>query len=222
MLNAVRITSLFIVCLIFLSGCMFGASPEEKIAKTINKTAEIETDLNAQQKELAEFEEEENKYYEKIVKMGMKEFDEIKKVSDQALENIDDREKKIQEEQDIMNDSKKEFEKVGDQIEKIKDEKIKDKAETMQKDMQERYQLHQELQKAYIKGLEADRKLYEIFKKENLKMDELRKQVDASNEIYKKIKGKNDQFNKKTESYNKGKTEFFKAASIEEKGKKNE
>ncbi len=79
-----------------------------------------------------------------------------------------------------MQSSKEQFNQIDEQIGKIEDEKIKEEATEMKKIMSERYSTYDDLYDAYQQSLAYDRELYELFKKEDLKMDELQVQIEEN------------------------------------------
>ena len=88
-----------------MSGC-FNGSPEEKIQKILEKTAEKENDFNEHQEPLNELEKKEKEQYEKIIKLGMDEYEQIVELSDEATKNLEQREAIIEKEQTSMQSSK--------------------------------------------------------------------------------------------------------------------
>ncbi|PJN87307.1 hypothetical protein CVN76_28545 [Bacillus sp. mrc49] len=197
-----------------MSGC-FNGSPEEKIQKILEKTAEKESDFNEHQEPLNELEKKEKEQYEKIIKLGMDEYEQIVELSDEATKNLEQREAIIEKEQTSMQNSKEEFKKIDEQIGKIEDEKVKKEATEMEKVMTERYDTYDSLYEAYRQSLDYDRELYELFKKEDLKMDELQGQIKKINTSYAKVLKANKQFNALTEKSNQKKESFYDCSGIE-------
>ncbi|MGE7760827.1 YkyA family protein [Peribacillus sp. NPDC097895] len=205
---------ILLLSLAIMTGC-FNGSPEEKIHKILEKTAEKEGDFNENQVPLNELEKKEKEQYEKIIKLGMDEYQQIIELSDEATKNIDEREDIIEKEQSSMQSSKEQFKKIDEQIGKIEDEKIKKEATEMKKVMSERYSTYDDLYDAYQQSLVYDRELYELFKKEDLKMDELQGQIEKINNSYTKVLKANDQFNALTEKSNQKKESFYDSSGIE-------
>lgn len=199
---------------LIMSGC-FNGSPEEKIQKILEKTAEKESDFNEHQEPLNELEKKEKEQYEKIIKLGMDEYEQIVELSDEATKNLEQREAIIEKEQTSMQNSKEEFKKIDEQIGKIEDEKVKKEATEMEKVMTERYDTYDSLYEAYRQSLDYDRELYELFKKEDLKMDELQGQIKKINTSYAKVLKANKQFNALTEKSNQKKESFYDRSGIE-------
>ena len=146
----------------------------------------------------------------------MKEYDQIVELSDEALNNIEKRKDLIEKEQESMEASEKQFNKMEGKTEKIEDQKVKKEAVKMEKTMNERYDIYEELYEAYQQSLGNDKKLYELFKKEDLKMDELQIQVDKINTSYAKVVKANKKFNEVTNQYNQEKESFYENAGIKE------
>lgn len=205
-----------------MTGCLNSSSPEEKIVKILNKTDEKESSFTDNQEPINKLEKKDKELYEKIIKLGMKEYDQIVELSDEALKNIDEREELINKEQESIQASEKQFSKIEGKSEKIEDQQVKKEADKVEKTMNERYSAYEELYKAYQQSLTNDRELYELFKKEDLKMDALQIQVDKINTSYKKVVKANQKFNDLTERYKQERESFYESAGIKkaESGKK--
>lgn len=205
---------ILLLSLVILTGC-FNGSPEEKIHKILEKTAEKESNFTEHQEPLNDLEKKEKEKYEKIIELGLDEYEQIVEISDEATKNIDQREEIIEKEQSSMQSSKEQFNKVGEQIGKIEDEKVKKEATDLKKIMSERYSTYDNLYDAYQQSLAYDRELYELFKKEDLKMDELQGQIEKINTSYAKVLKANEQFNALTEKSNQKKESFYDSSGIE-------
>lgn len=79
----------------------------------------------------------------------------------------------------------------------------------MKKVMSERYSTYDNLYDAYQQSLAYDRELYELFKKEDLKMDELQVQIEKINTSYTEVLKANEEFNALTEKSNQKKKVFM-------------
>ncbi|MEY9866120.1 YkyA family protein [Peribacillus sp. RS7] len=205
---------ILLLSLVILTGC-FNGSPEEKIHKILEKTAEKENNFTEHQEPLNDLEKKEKEKYEKIIELGLDEYEQIVEISDEATKNIDQREEIIEKEQSSMQSSKEQFNKIGEQIGKIEDEKVKKEAADLKKIMSERYSTYDNLYDAYQQSLAYDRELYELFKKEDLKMDELQGQIEKINTSYAKVLKANEQFNALTEKSNQKKESFYDSSGIE-------
>ncbi|MDM5213547.1 YkyA family protein [Peribacillus sp. NJ4] len=205
---------ILLLSLVILTGC-FNGSPEEKIHKILEKTAEKESNFTEHREPLNDLEKKEKEKYEKIIELGLDEYEQIVEISDEATKNIDQREEIIEKEQSSMQSSKEQFNKIGEQIGKIEDEKVKKEATELKKIMSERYSTYDNLYDAYQQSLAYDRELYELFKKEDLKMDELQGQIKKINTSYGKVLKANEQFNALTEKSNQKKESFYDSSGIE-------
>nr|WP_246017704.1 YkyA family protein [Mesobacillus subterraneus] len=145
----------------------------------------------------------------------MKEYDQIVKLADEALEIADQRTEHIDKEKESIEESEKEFKNVAGIIEEIKDAELKQQAIQLQSTMEERYQIHGELYKNYKQGLQYDKELYEMLKDKELSFEKLEEQINKVNQVYETVLNKNQEFNEKTDQYNKEKMDFYKKAGIE-------
>ncbi len=198
-----------------LMGCVGGSSPEENMYNVLEETVSKEGKFVEVQKPLQELEEKEKEIYTKIMDLGMKEFDQIEKLSDEALENIEKRKEYIDKERESMSEAKEEFAKIDDYVDKLESEDLKKQAEKLKKTMDERYQLHEKLTSSYLEALTLDKELYSMFKKKDLTMEDLEKQIASINEQYEKIVKFNEGYNNKTEEFNKQKQEFYSKAELD-------
>lgn len=209
-----KIVLAFLMTMGVLAGCTGSAAPEEEIHTVLENAIQKESEFEKQQKPLVELENKEKELYEQITTLGMKEYDEIVKLSDEALASLDEREKLMEKERTSIKNSEKEFKKIDDHIEAIEEKQVKQEVQTLKGTMEKRYKNHEVLYTSYQTSLDYDRELYDLFKKEDLKMDELSAQIDKINNAYQAVIKANEEFNASTELYNKQKASFYKTAEI--------
>lgn len=200
-----------------LMGCVGGSSPEENMYNVLEETVSKEGQYVEVQKPLQELEEKEKEIYTKIMDLGMKEFDQIVKLSDEALDNIKKRKEYIDKERTSMSEAEEEFAKADEYVDKLESQDLKKEAKKLKKTMEDRYQLHEKLTSSYLDVLSLDKELYNMFKKKELTMEELEKQISAINEQYEKIVNYNEDYNKKTEEFNNLKQKFYSSAGLDVK-----
>lgn len=205
---------------VFLTAC-FNKTNEEKMYETLEKVVSLEKTFAAQQDPLVKIEKQEKELYEKIMNLGMKEYDEIVKLSDQALSLLEKRTELIDKEHESIEASKKEFKKLSQPIKKLEDDQLKKLAKKLYDTMIDRYQSYDELYLHYMDSIELDRQLYEMFKDEQLTLEQLEEHVTAINKAYTKILDANKKFNEETDKYNKIKRSFYKESGIEIEDQKN-
>ncbi|MBN8191627.1 YkyA family protein [Bacillus sp. NTK074B] len=200
-----------------LMGCVGGSTPEEDLYKVLEETVAKESQYVDVQKPLQESEKKEKELYSKIMDLGMKQYDQIVKLSDEALENINKREEYIKKERKSMNQANDEFEGAEEYITELETEELKKEAKKLNETMTERYQVHDKLTSSYLEALSLDKELYNMFKKKDLKMEELEKQIASINEQYEKIVKFNKDYNTKTDEFNKLKQDFYSKAELDVK-----
>jgi predicted phage tail protein len=210
-----RFAIIFGVAIFVLMGCVGGSSPQENIHKVLEETVAMEKQYVEVQKPLQSLEEKEKEIYSEIMNLGMKEFDKIVKLSDDALKNISERTDYIEKERKAMKEAKEKFSNLDEFITKLEDKKLKNEAGKLEETMTDRYQLHEKLTASYLDALSQDKELYELFKKKELTMEELEKQITSINEAYEKTLKLNNEYNSKTEQFNKLKQGFYSTAGIE-------
>lgn len=207
---------LLISVIAMLSACN-SESTSEKMYDHLEKAVSLEDAFTKQQDDIVKLEKKEQELYSQIIDLSMDEFDEIKSISQEAIGVIDEREDKIGLEKESIDASKKEFTEVKGLISELEDEKAKDKANKMYDTMKKRYDAYYKLNEAYTQSLKLEKELYTMLQKEDLEQDTLTEHIEKINVSYKKVLEANDNFNTYTESYNKQKKDFYKAAKIEVK-----
>lgn len=214
-LKSIGLSIVMMAGVLSLTGCMDRQSPEEKMFEELEKVVSIEKVFEDQQDPLVELEKQEKKIYEQIISLGMKEYDQIVKLADEALQIADKRSEHIEKEKESIKESQKEFENVAGIIEEIEDPELKKQAKELQGTMKERYEIHDQLYINYKKGLQYDKELYEMLKDKELSFEKLEEQINKVNKVYETVLKNNQEFNDKTDQYNKEKMAFYKKAGIE-------
>jgi hypothetical protein len=206
---------ILVVAVLSLAGCLDQQTPEEKMFEELEKVVSIEKDFEDQQDPLVELEKQEKKLYEQIISLGMKEYDQIVKLADEALKIADKRNEHIEKEKESIEKSEEEFKKVSAIITEIEEPSLKKQASQLQETMKERYAIHEELYTNYKQGLQYDKELYEMLKDKELSFEKLEEQINKVNKVYETVLKNNQDFNDKTDQYNKEKMAFYKKAGIE-------
>ncbi|WP_233269758.1 YkyA family protein [Heyndrickxia camelliae] len=204
-----------IICIslcILMAGCQ--SKPEEKIYQILEETVSKEKGFQSEQSPLAKLESEETHLFEQIMNLGMKDYQKVVKLSDRALLNISERKERMDKEQDSMLSSQKEFMKLKSIISDLQDENLKEEAFRLYSLMEKRYKTHEKLYNAYIKGLDADQKLYELLKQKTVSINDIEAQINSTNKLFSAVMEANKQFNDETKIYNEKKLDFYKHARI--------
>lgn len=207
---------LLILMSFVMSGCI-NKEPEQKMYDALEKVVAAEQVFKEQQDPLVQIEQQEKKIYDEIISLSMKEFDKIKKLSNDAIDLVEQRKAHMEKERESIEQSKQEFEKTEDIINSFDDSTLKKTAEDLYGIMIERYDVHDELYTNYIASIELDKELYELFKQEDVTIEQLEAQIAKINDSYEKVLNDNEQFNVKTEEYNEAKLNFYKEAGIDVK-----
>lgn len=207
---------IFLVSLLFLvSGCnLFGPTPEEEIYNHLEKAVSLEEEFENQQTPLVTLEKKEQDIYNEIVKLGMAEFEKIQTLSTDAIDTVNKREEHINKEKRSLEASQVEFEKTKALIDQIENTATKEKAQELYDVMENRYKAYENLYASYMTSIKLDKELYELFKKEELTLEELEAQIKKVNDSYSDVVKGNEEFNKYTERYNEIKKEFYKLAEL--------
>lgn len=207
---------LLILMSFVMSGCI-NKEPEQKMYDALEKVVAAEQVFKEQQDPLVQIEQQEKKIYDEIISLSMKEFDKIKELSNEAIDLVEQRKEHMEKERESIEQSKQEFEKTEDIINSFDDSTLKKTAENLYGIMIERYDVHDELYTNYMASIELDKELYELFKQEDVTIEQLEAQIAKINDSYEKVLNDNEQFNVKTEEYNEAKLNFYKEAGIDVK-----
>lgn len=207
--------TILLLITLFLSGCLNRETPTEQMYTVLEEVVESEKGFEDQQTPLVELEKQEQELYDQIISLSMKEFEEIQKLSDEALTSANQREEHMKEEKQSIDASKEEFQKVPEIIEAMEDDTLKNQAQQLYDIMMERYELHDSLYSQYTDALNNDKKLYELFKTEDLTLEQLEEQITIINESYENVLEANKKFNEKTADYNETKLSFYQDAGLD-------
>jgi methyl-accepting chemotaxis protein len=205
---------LLVVILIALGGCLNQKTTPEQMYEVMEKVVLEESTFENQQSPLVKAEKKEKQLYDQILSLGMKEHEQIVKLADEALLLVEERKTLMASETASIEKSEVQFEKLLPYIEKLEEPSLKKEAKKLYEVMIKRYRLHEDLNIAYSQALQFDKELYQLFKRNDLSMDELENQINQINEIYEKIYDINKQFNVNTEKYNDLKLVFYQKAGF--------
>ncbi|WML51861.1 YkyA family protein [Neobacillus sp. PS3-12] len=197
-----------------LAGCFQQEKSAEKMYSVLEKVAVNEKDFEQAQDPLVQKEKKEKTLYDKIIELNTNQYDDKVKLSNEALTMVNDRKKYMETETKSLQQSEKEFKKVVTLKNKMDDKKLNYEANQLYDLMMDRYKAHQVLSKEYLAGVSEDQKLYQMFKNQNVTVENLEGQIKELNSIYKKIYAANNQFNRLTQQYNEKKLQFYKNAGI--------
>ncbi|MCF6136938.1 YkyA family protein [Pseudalkalibacillus berkeleyi] len=208
------IVLIFLTIGLLVSGCSVGQSTEEKIHEHLEETVSLEKGFGEVQQSLVDAEQKEQKLFNEILALSMKDIDQITKLADQAIVSAETRQKHIKQEKESIQSAYNNFKTVKELSKEIEDEKVQTAADHLIETMDQRFESYQGLHKAYVKALEKDLELYELLKKEDLSLDELKKHTETLNKHYEEVLTKQDKFNSLTDQYNEKKKSFYKQAGL--------
>lgn len=203
---------LLLMLAFFLTAC---SSAEEDVFKALEEVVVQEEEFEKQQNPLVELEEKEQEIFDKIMALNMDDFEEISTLADEAIENLTARQELIDKEKTSMEKSHEQFKKAEDKIKSIKDDKLKEQADKISVTMKERYDSYDEIYTTYKTSLDENKKIYELLKNEDLKLEDLESQIEVVNDTFVKIITANETFNELTEKFNEEKMDFYKAANLD-------
>ncbi|MFP7232224.1 YkyA family protein [Bacillus subtilis] len=206
----------FCAVTLLLTGCI-GKDPVDSMHHSLEKAAESEKPFQEEQKTLEELEAKENQLYDDVMKLNMDDYNKIVALSNEALENVSKREEHLKIENDSIKKSETEFEEAKTSVEKIKDKRIKEKADTAASHMEKRYSSYSSMYEEYQNALQLNKKLYKQLKEKDLTRDDLDQQIEKVNASYEKVLKYSGEFNEQTEKYNKAREDLYDAAGYQVK-----
>ncbi|WP_337192761.1 YkyA family protein [Halobacillus halophilus] len=201
---------------IVMTGCS-NQEPEEQIYEHLEEAVSQEETFREQQEPMVELEEKEQQLYDEIIALNMDQFDQIKEKSEEAAGIVEERRNKLELEKESIDAAKAEFDEIKSPVEDLgeENEEARDKAQELIDVMEKRYSTYEELYSAYDEALTLDAELYEMTRKEDLKEEDLKAQVEQINESYNQVIEKNEAFNQYTDEYNTLKKELYETMELE-------
>jgi DNA repair exonuclease SbcCD ATPase subunit len=210
-----RVITISIFLIMFLTGCNSGPLPEEQIYVHLEQAVKLETEFEEQQEPMTNLEQKEKELYNQIIELGLKELEQIKQLSAEAIQTVDDRKEMLDQEYESIKQSKAEFDKINEIVTQIEDEELKSESDALIQTMEERYQAYEELYAAYSTSISLDKELYEMFQVEDLTMEALEGKINEINKSYEQVIQLNESFNTITTNYNNQKKSFYETAGLE-------
>lgn len=211
-MKTLKSLKVFAVCgmaTVMMAGC-FGPSVEDKALEGYQNAIQKETKFKAYGKDLEKLQQDKNELYEEIKEDG-------KKDTKVVLEQIEEAIKKTKDQKGLLTKQKKEldtaYEVVKDQkdnVQKIKEEKVKKAAVAMQKAYEDRYKAYNDYEKNFKKANEEEELLYGILKNSSTSMKEITNQTNKLNTYLDKAIQSSNTFNEKTKEFNASKDKFIK------------
>ncbi|WP_408010820.1 YkyA family protein [Pseudalkalibacillus sp. A8] len=210
----------FCILIIVASGCTIGESPAEKMYEHLEQTVSLESGFAEVQEPLIEAEQKEQELFNEMLGLSMKEIDKIKKLADEAIGLADSRGELITKEKESIDSAYEEFKSVNGLVDEIDEDTLKKKANELVETMEKRYKSYDDLHNVYMEALNMDRELYEMMKKEDLAIEDLKSRTEKLNKKYEEVLKSQDAFNNLTDQYNEKKKAFYKEAGFSTTDKK--
>jgi len=195
-----------------LTAC-FGEQPAELMYDHLEESVQIEKEIEVKQEPLTNAENDEVDLYEEMLTLSSVE--EIEPLAIEAIASAEERRKIMEEEKSLIEESYSIFQEAEQHIEDFDEEKVVQAANELVETMNERYDVYQELYEEYIHSIDQDIRLYEMAKDEEVDVEELQDQHNATNESYNQINELNQQFNQLTNEYNEAKIHFYETSELD-------
>ena len=199
----------FMLCgVLLLSGCSFGSSTDEELAKVMTEmNAAEETSLEAQA-ELSKLEKSEQTLFNKMMDLTQEEQEELKTKVTEIEELLKQRLDYIDEEEAAVKKAKESVKTLESIVGKVSEEE-KAEVEKLRDTVNERYELHSVFVESYKKLTDTQKELYEMLITEETDLAKLEQQVDEVNQQNDAVKSAIVDFNEATASLNELKDKTF-------------
>lgn len=201
---------------LIVTGCSLTQSTGEKIHKQIENSASIEDEFEKVQKPIVKAEQHEKELYGKMIDLDLKKYKEITKLSDEATASANKRQDMIMKEKKSIDKAYDAFKEAEPEMKKLDKKQAKNDADLLVETMKKRHDTFGKLYKNYQDSLDADLKLYDLFKKKDLKIEELQGQLEKVNQFYQGVNTNKEAFNKATKKFNEVKESLYAHADIKE------
>jgi hypothetical protein len=205
----------YILLLLVVSGCNQDSQVAEQILEKIEAAANLETTFAEKQEPLVELEVKEQSLYDEMKELGLGEIDKIIQLATEASTYAEERKALVAQENEAIEASYQKFNEINTLEEQLEEELLKEKLIVVKAEMDNRYNSYQSLNKLYNETVALDQQFYELFQREDLKIEEIQQIIDDMNSNYQQILQLKDEFNAYTHAYNEAKIEFYKAANFE-------
>ncbi|MBM7643867.1 putative transcriptional regulator [Scopulibacillus daqui] len=197
-----------------LSGCGFADKDVKKIYGYLEKSANIEQNLNDMQKVLINNQKKENNIYNKILNLKLGDGNQIESLSNQADKLNDKCEEILKEEKKMIDRSYEYYKKAEPLLNHLDKDDLKAKADNVSKTASRRYEMFGRLYRAYIDNINLNKNLYTLLHEKNLDQSAYKNQIDEINKKSEEISKLRDTFNHYTTAYNEAKIQLYNAGHL--------
>ncbi|MGZ9583948.1 YkyA family protein [Paenibacillus marinisediminis] len=206
---AVAVLSLSIV----LTGC--GTPAQEQLFLSFEKASAVETQVPADFEHLKQLEEKDQKQYETIINKGESDSANVQTLITNSIASLQERQQTLDSVKQQMDEGKTQFGELTGQIDKLKDDQLKQKAEQVVTAYTKRYDTFQTLHQRYSEWIKAEQAVYEELQAQETNLKSIQNAVASRNQAFLQVEELKQQFNDYTTQFNEEKKAFYQAAGIQ-------
>lgn len=194
--------------ILLLTGCSFGQSVEDQVATLLNEMKDAEEKYVEAQKSLAELEEAEQASFEETLTLSREEKDLLQQQVEDLTASLEKRLETLSEEKKSMDESKIILTKM-DELEKNADSPMKERIQSLQNALFERYESHALMVEGYKQLTGKQLELYEALHNESIDFIQMEAILEEVNALRQHVEERITHFNEKTQETNQLKNDFF-------------
>lgn len=194
--------------ILLLSGCSFGSTTDEELAKVLTEMNDAEEASNEAQAELNQLEQSEQDLFNKMMDLTQEEQEELKTKVTEIEELLKERLTYINEEEASVKKAKESVKALDSIVGKVEDAE-KGEVEELRDTVNDRYELHSVFVEAYKKLTDSQQLLYKMLLEEDADLAKLEEQVDEVNNHNETVKSAIQDFNEATAKLNQLKDDTF-------------
>ncbi|MEN1967520.1 YkyA family protein [Lentibacillus sp. N15] len=216
-MKRILVLGCMILLIAMVSGCHADEKQAAEIYKKMEKSASLEEEFAANQKELDENREKEQAVYEELIALDITDADTIE-------QKLRDAQKYTDSQQQLLEDTKQNFQtaykhstKVEVNLKKIRDSKQKKQVTKLLKLMNDRKQLIDSFFAEYQDQLDRQKTFYQQLEDKKFSADKLDQQIETMNEQSQEMEKLIQQFNQSTKQYNQTEEAYYKLAGLNQK-----
>lgn len=208
------VTLFLIIPLLLSSGCTLWDRPVEVLYDRLEEAAVTEIQLRQVYDPLLTAEKKEQKLFQQLTHLNLEQYDRIMKLSHKAIRSAKKRRRLVNQEKKIIEKAYDRLLPLKPTVQEIRKDDLKEKAKTLVRLANARYDAYQKLYDAYQNSIALDIELYKMFQDKSLRPGVLENHLEKVNNSYRRVHKTKRRFNTLTHSYNRAKLAFYKAAGL--------
>ncbi|MCU7557588.1 YkyA family protein [Macrococcus capreoli] len=187
--------------MVLLVACSNKTANLEAFYNQVEESSKIEKDIEKTSSELEKLENDKLQLFNKVDKAKL---DQLKGIAEDLTKNTDKRKAAADKEVKVMEQSKKTYDDAKDEAKSVDDKTQKQQVEKLVTALDEKYNKHDSLMKAYHEILKQEQALFDYLKEDTIDKAVVNEKIAAVTKLY-------EGFQKKTDDYTKAQREVDQA-----------